>query len=148
MGTLLLGAVLLTGCGMGTHSPASNDARLTKAAGIATVSLLMPEGLWKDTKPRSTLDKVAVDKLDGDRGARGLVRVNLTGTQAILYMKELDQNAHPGWLSPNAAPSKKQSSVRVYDALGKALDDIKAARSATDPAPEVLIDDTLATPAA
>ncbi|MFD8599179.1 hypothetical protein ACFV1L_29655 [Kitasatospora sp. NPDC059646] len=144
LGALAVCSLLLTACGLQTHTPASQDARLTKAAGIANISLLMPKSLWSDTKPYSSLDKVGIDELDGDRGARGLVRVNLTGTQVITYMKELDENAHPGWLDGDY---KKESSARVYEAIGTALDGIKPARSASDPAPEVLIDDTLATPA-
>ncbi|MFJ9447167.1 hypothetical protein ACIRRH_35755 [Kitasatospora sp. NPDC101235] len=138
----VLGALLLTGCG--TRTPPSQEARLTKASGVANISVVMPEGLWKDTKPWRDLDKAPVDHLDGDRGARGLVRVNLTGTQVVTYMKELDYNAHPG---PGDSRTNKQSSARVYDAIGGALDTIKPARTAGDPAPEVLIDDTLATAA-
>ncbi|MFJ5927640.1 hypothetical protein ACIQF6_34095 [Kitasatospora sp. NPDC092948] len=137
-----LGTLLLAGCG--TRTPASQEARLTKASGVASISVVMPEGLWKDTKPWRDLDKVPVDHLDGDRGARGLIRVNLTGTQVVTYMKYLDGNAHPG---PGGGLPNKQPSARVYDAIGSALDTIKPARTAGDPAPEVLIDDTLATTA-
>ncbi|WP_435647966.1 hypothetical protein [Kitasatospora purpeofusca] len=140
--TVVLGTLLLAGC---TQTPPSQDARLTKAAGVASLSLVMPEGLWKDTRPYKDLDKVPVDHLDGERGARGLVRIALTGTQIVTYMKELDSNAHAPAIDGTKA--NKQASTRVYDELGKALDTIKAARGPGDPAPEVLIDDTLATTA-
>ncbi|MER6366478.1 hypothetical protein [Kitasatospora sp. NPDC001527] len=139
----VLGVLLLAGCG--TRTPASQEARLTKAAGVTSVSLIMPEGLWKDTKPFDDLKKVPVERLDGDRGARGLVRINLTGTQVVTYMKFLDASAHPGPGSVNR--DNKQASVRVYEAIGGALDTITPARGAGDPAPEVLIDDTIGTPA-
>ncbi|MFJ9447377.1 hypothetical protein ACIRRH_36855 [Kitasatospora sp. NPDC101235] len=87
---------------------------------------------------------MSVDHLDGERGARGLVRVNLTGTQVVTYMKYLDGKAQP---DSGADYPNKQSSARVYDAIGGALDTIKPARSTGDPALEVLIDDTLATAA-
>ncbi|MFE2911441.1 hypothetical protein [Kitasatospora indigofera] len=144
VGLVLAAALLTAACGAGTRTPSSQDARLTKAAGVASISLIMPEGLWKETRGYD-MDHIKGDKLDGDRGARGLVRVNLTGTQVVTYMKQLDKNSHPGWMS--GATGSKQSALRVYGALGAALDTIKAARGAGDPNPEVLIDDTLATPA-
>ncbi|TQF06955.1 hypothetical protein E6W39_38195 [Kitasatospora acidiphila] len=61
-------------------------------------------------------------------------------------MKYLDEWAHPGWADPDG-PVSKEAALRVYNAVGNALDTIKGTRNATDPAPEIIIDDTLATPA-
>ncbi|GAB2606246.1 hypothetical protein GCM10027168_43910 [Streptomyces capparidis] len=135
-------AVLVTGCGMATQSPPGHDDRLTKAAGIARLSLVLPESLWKQTCPED-LEKVTSLPLPGERGERGLVRVDLSGTQLVSYLKRLDKHAHAGWGGPKY--DDKAASRRVYDALAPAVGRIKQARSADDPDPEVLIDDTLAT---
>jgi hypothetical protein len=150
LAAVVVGSVALAGCGIDTHTPASQDARLTKAAGVASLSLVLPEGLWRETRgddnvgASNELNKINGDRLDGDRGARGLVRVNLSGTQVVGYMKYLDYYAHPGWGDQDGRVSKA-AATRVYDALGAALDTIRGARTASDPAPEVLIDDTMAT---
>ncbi|MFF2631161.1 hypothetical protein ACFVUN_36025 [Kitasatospora griseola] len=44
----------------------------------------------------ASLAKVETKPADGERGARGLVRVILSGTQLVDYLKELDFNGHPG----------------------------------------------------
>ncbi|MGX4733231.1 hypothetical protein [Kitasatospora griseola] len=144
---VLITALALTSCS--THTPAAQDARLRKASGVASVTLIMPAGLWKDTKPRfaPSLDGVKPSPADGDRGARGLVRITLSGTQVIDYMKDLDSTAHPSAFHRTMGDLNVQAAGRVYDAIGAALDTIRPVTSSTDPAPEVLIDDTLATAA-
>ncbi|WP_405622374.1 hypothetical protein [Streptomyces sp. NBC_01508] len=92
------------------------------------------------------LKKVTTTPADGERGQRGMVRITLTGAQLVTYLSHLDGDAHPGWLGPDF-PDQEAVSGRVYDALAPAIDKTTTARSATDPAPEVLIDDTLATKA-
>ncbi|WP_381805618.1 hypothetical protein [Streptomyces niveus] len=69
-----------------------------------------------------------------------------TPAQLVTYLSHLDDDAHPGWLGPDF-PNQEAVSGRVYDALAPTIDKNTTARSATDPAPEVLIDDTLATKA-
>ncbi|MFF3177926.1 hypothetical protein ACFVQ0_35505 [Streptomyces sp. NPDC057900] len=44
-------------------------------------------------------------------------------------------------------PDQEALSGRVYDALAPAIDKATTSRSTADPAPEILIDDTLATKA-
>ncbi|MFJ6771894.1 hypothetical protein ACIQOV_13165 [Kitasatospora sp. NPDC091257] len=142
----LLAVLLLTACG--TNTPPSQDARLRKAAGVTNVSLIMPNGLWKKTKPPfGDVGNRKPTGLDGDRGARGLVRITLSGTEVVEYMKYLDGEAHPGKFDEVMGQPEEEAAGRVYDALGKALDTIQPAISSNDAAPEVLIDDTLATTA-
>ncbi|MFE2722579.1 hypothetical protein [Kitasatospora sp. NPDC059327] len=140
----LLAILLLAACG--PHTPASQDARLRKAAGVTSVTLIMPEGLWKKTKPSlGSAGKAKPARLDGERGERGLVRVTLSGTDVVEYMKHLDGEAHPDGFRKAMGEPEVEVAGRVYDALGTALDTIKPATNSTDPAPEVLIDDTLST---
>jgi hypothetical protein len=140
----VLAAAALAGCGATTQTPASQDARLTKAAGVSSLSLVLPDGLWKQTRgsddANDNVSKVNGEWLDDERGARGLVRVSLTGAQVVDYMKYLDRFAHPGWADPDG-PMTKEAATRVYNALGSALDGIKGTRKAGDPVPEVLVDD-------
>ncbi|MEU3465273.1 hypothetical protein ABZ721_35725 [Streptomyces sp. NPDC006733] len=135
--------LLLAGCGAGTHSPAAQGARLTKAAGVSSITVICVKGLWDDTRPIGT--KVSTPPAPGERGQRGLVQITLTGPQLVAYLKELDANAHPGWAS--GGRDNKAESTRVYDALSQAVDKITAVRTSSDPAPEVIIDDTIPTTA-
>ncbi|MFJ5927638.1 hypothetical protein ACIQF6_34085 [Kitasatospora sp. NPDC092948] len=145
---LLCGVLSLAGCGVETQSPASNDSTLNKAAGIGTMSVVCTGDMWERTRPVS-LAKVETKPADGERGARGLVRVTLTGAQLVDYLKELDFNGHPGWGTSKVDHEQhdQQIAKRMYDALTPAVAHATNARSATDPAPEVLVDDTLASPA-
>ncbi|MFF1908266.1 hypothetical protein [Kitasatospora sp. NPDC058218] len=141
----ILGALLLVGCGAATQSPASHDSMLTKAAGVGTMSIVCAADLWDRTRP-DKLEKVEKPPAEGERGGRGLVRITLTGTQLVDYLKELDFQAHPGWANDHPHHDQPMAK-RVYDVLAPAVANVKNARAASDPAPEVLIDDTLATTA-
>ncbi|MER6364424.1 hypothetical protein [Kitasatospora sp. NPDC001527] len=146
----LLTVLLLAGCGIGTQSPPSHDSALTKAAGIGTMSIVCTADMWDRTRPEN-LSKVDKPLAEGERGGRGLVRVTLTGSQLVDYLKELDWNGHPGWGTGETLDHKhhdEQIARRMYDALAPAVASVKNARSAADPVPEVLIDDTLDTPEA
>ncbi|MFJ9447168.1 hypothetical protein ACIRRH_35760 [Kitasatospora sp. NPDC101235] len=145
----LLSTVLLAGCGAATQSPPSHDAALSKAAGIGTMSIICTADMWDRTRPEN-LGKVDKPPAEGERGTRGLVKVTLTGSQLVDYLKELDWNGHPGWGLGDTVDHEhhdEQIARRMYDALAPAVTNAKNARSATDPAPEVLVDDTLATTA-
>ncbi|MFJ6890062.1 hypothetical protein ACIQRC_35185 [Streptomyces californicus] len=136
----------LAGC---TQSPAKHDERLTKAAGIARVTVVCSKDLWNETKPNgmntsndTVTVKATVSAISaGPRANRGLVEVTMTGTNLVAYLKELDANAHPS--SWNKTPDNAAASRRVYDAIAPAIDRIKAATSPDDPAPEIVIDDTI-----
>lgn len=132
---------MLTGC---TQSPAGHDERLTKAAGIARVTLVCSKDLWDETKPSGGYNsvKATVSEISsGPQSGRGLVRVSMTGTNLVSYLKELDENAHPSkW---DGTRDNTAASRRVYDALAPALDRIKAATGVNDPEPEIVIDDTI-----
>jgi hypothetical protein len=133
-------ALALTGC---TQSPAGHDDRL-KAAGVARVTIMCPKGLWEETKPTGYENalKAKVSEIPkGPRGGRVLVRVTMTGTNLVSYLKELDNNAHPpGFFGDK---DNTPASRRVYNALAPAIDKIKAAQSPDDPEPEIVIDDTI-----
>lgn len=90
----------LAGC---TQSPVKHDDRLTKAAGIARVTIVCSKDLWNETKPdgknisngpaitvKATVPAIST----GPRANRGLVEVSMTGTNLVAYLKELDANAH------------------------------------------------------
>ncbi|MGA4902955.1 hypothetical protein ACPCAJ_35345 [Streptomyces griseoincarnatus] len=134
-------ALALTGC---TQSPAGHDERLSKAAGVARVTIVCPKGLWEETKPTGYENKLKANVSEissGPRGGRGLVRVTMTGTNLVAYLKELDANAHPSkW---NGERDNTPASRRVYDALAPEIDKIKAATSPDDPEPQIIIDDTI-----
>lgn len=137
----VIAALALTGC---TQSPAEHDERLTKAAGLARVSIICPKDLWEETKPdgrRNEVNAKTSKITEGPRQGRGLVRVTMTGTNLVAYLKELDRNAHPSeW---NGEKDNTAASRRVYDAIAPAIDRIKAATSPDDPEPEIVIDDTI-----
>ncbi|MFF3020730.1 hypothetical protein [Streptomyces sp. NPDC057939] len=140
---LLIGLLTLAmGC---VQSPPEHSARLTKAAGLARVSIVCPKDLWEETKPsdRATNDVKATTSAiaAGPQAGRGLVRVTMTGTNLVAYLKELDANAHPSKM--NGERENTAASRRVYDALAPAIDRIKAASGPTDPEPEIIIDDTI-----
>ncbi|MET9497445.1 hypothetical protein [Streptomyces sp. NPDC006552] len=141
----LILAVTLTACGAGTQSPAHHESRTKKAAGIGPVSIVCNKDMWTDTRP-DDLKKVTTTPADGERGRRGMVRVTLTGAQLVTYYNQLDRDAHPGWDGAQR-PDQEAVSGRVYDALTTAIDKATKARSSADPAPEIVIDDTLATQA-
>ena len=134
-------ALALTGC---TQSPAGHDDRLSKAAGLARVTLVCSKDLWEETKPPGGANEVKAKVSEisaGPRAGRGLVEVSMTGTNLVAYLKELDYNAHPSkW---NGDRDNTAASDRVYDALAPAIDRIKAATSSDDPEPEIVIDDTI-----
>lgn len=131
----------LTSC---TQSPDGHDDRLSKAAGVARVTLLCPKGLWEQTKPDGGYNKVKAkvsEITSGPRAGRGMVRVTMTGTDLVAYLKELDRNAHPSkW---DGEKENTAASRRVYDAIAPAIDKIEAARSADAPEPQIVIDDTI-----
>ncbi|MEU0984818.1 hypothetical protein ABZ488_37105 [Streptomyces griseus] len=136
----------LAGC---TQSPAKHDDRLTKAAGIARVTIVCSKDLWNETKPdgmnpssETVTVKATVSAIStGPRANRGLVEVSMTGTNLVAYLKELDANAHTS--SWNGTPDNAAASRRVYDAIAPAIDRIKAATNPDDPEPEIVIDDTI-----
>jgi hypothetical protein len=134
-------ALALTGC---TQSPDGHDERLSKAAGVARVTIVCPKGLWEETKPNSYENKLKANVSEiatGPRGGRGLVRVTMTGTNLVAYLKELDANAHPSKWSGDR--DNTPASRRVYDALAPEIDKIKAATDPDDPEPQIVIDDTI-----
>ncbi|MET8130052.1 hypothetical protein ABZV67_44730 [Streptomyces sp. NPDC005065] len=141
----LLGTLTLTACGADTQSPPAHDARLKKAAGIGSMDLVLTKGLWTNTCPWA-LRNHKTRPADGDRGNRGLIRVTLAGTELVAYLTELNDNAHCGWMNCTT-DDRKATALRVYDALAPAIDRVSNVRTGGDPDPEVVIDDTLATPA-
>ncbi|MEU2346333.1 hypothetical protein ABZ745_31685 [Streptomyces sp. NPDC013082] len=143
--TALAVVLTLTACGATTQSPEHHESRMKKAAGIGSLSIVCNKDIWTDTRPDG-LKKVTVTPADGERGQRGMVRVTLTGAQLVAYLNQLDQDAHPGWMGANLS-DREALSGRVYDALAPAVDKATTSRSTADPAPEILIDDTLATKA-
>ncbi|MFE7245320.1 hypothetical protein [Streptomyces sp. NPDC057580] len=142
----LAAALTLTGCGIDTQSPPQHEARLKKAAGIGSMDLVLTKGLWSTTRPAS-LDGHKTRPADGERGTRGLIRITLSGTELGTYLTELDTGAHCGWGTCYADANEAAAARRVYDTLAPAIDRVKNVRTAGDPEPEVVIDDTLATPA-
>ncbi|MFD4833231.1 hypothetical protein ACFWPV_25740 [Streptomyces uncialis] len=138
-------AVLLTAAATAcTQSPPGHDERLSKAAGLARVSLVVSKDLWNETKPDGGANEVTAHTAvitKGPKAGRGLVRVTMSGTNLVAYLKELDHNAHPHTL--DGEKQNTAASRRVYDAVAPGVDRIKAARAADDPQPEIIIDDTI-----
>ncbi|MFE2462959.1 hypothetical protein [Streptomyces sp. NPDC059402] len=143
--TTMTVVLTLTACGATTQSPVHHDSRMKKAAGIGSLSIVCNKDIWTDTRPDS-LKKVTITPADGERGRRGMIRLTLTGAQLVTYLDQLDQDAHPGWMGPSL-PDQEALTGRVYDALAPAIDKATTAHSTADPAPEIVIDDTLATKA-
>lgn len=138
---MVAAALVLSGC---TQSPAGHDERLSKAAGLARVTLVCSKDLWEETKPEGGVNEVKAKVSEistGPRSDRGLVEVSMTGTNLVAYLKELDNNAHvSGFVGDR---ENTASSKRVYNAIAPAIDRIKAATSPDDPEPEIIIDDTI-----
>ncbi|MEU1854300.1 hypothetical protein ABZ499_34930 [Streptomyces sp. NPDC019990] len=138
---VITAALVLAGC---TQSPEGHDERLSKAAGVARVTIVCPKDLWEETKPDDYENKLKANVeaiSSGPRGGRGLVRVTMTGTNLVKYLKELDSNAHPH--AVNGDNDNTPASRRVYKALAPEIDKIKAARGPDDPEPQIVIDDTI-----
>ncbi|MFE1400309.1 hypothetical protein ACFW53_20440 [Nocardiopsis dassonvillei] len=136
-------ALSLTGC---MNTPAEHDARLSKASGVASVTIVMPLGLWEQTKPSysgSELNDLEPAPLDGAEGERGLVRVNLTGTQLMEYLDDLSHDAHASGLAASSTSEERAAASRVYTAISETVDQITPRTGEDDPAPEVIIDDTV-----
>ncbi|MET9209895.1 hypothetical protein ABZW38_32780 [Streptomyces bacillaris] len=147
LAVVAVACLVLAGC---TQSPVKHDDRLTKAAGIARVTIVCSKDLWDEAKPdgknisngpENTVKATVSAISPGPRADRGLVEVSMTGTNLVAYLKELDANAHPS--SWNGTPGNAAASRRVYDAIAPAIDRIKAATSPNDPEPEIVIDDTI-----
>ncbi|MFC9089539.1 hypothetical protein [Nocardiopsis dassonvillei] len=135
-------ALALTGC---TNTPAGHSQRLSRASGTASVTIVMPVGLWEQTKPGyegSELHELEPAPLDGEQGDRGLVRVTLTGTQLVEYLEELNGDAH-GVALEARPPEDQAAASRVYTAISEVVDQITPRTSEDEPAPEVIIDDTV-----
>lgn len=135
-------ALALTGC---MYTPAEHGDRLARSAGTASVTIVMPLGLWEQTKPTyngSELSDLEPVPMDGEEGKRGLVRVNLTGTQLSEYLDHLDHDAHASAFY--SIPAEEQAAAeRVYTAISEVVDQITPRTSEDEPAPEVIIDDTV-----
>lgn len=142
----LTAALILSACGAFTTSSDQQKDRLQKAAGIGTITLVMTPDLWTGTRP-DDLKKVSQQPADGDPGRRGLVDVTLTGAQLVDYLDELNNRIHPGWMDDHYTGQQKALARRVYNSLGPAVDHVTNATAPGDPAPQVLIDDTLPTTA-
>lgn len=138
----LLCALALSGC---VNTPADHGERTTKAAGVASITIALPLGLWEETKPLfqgSELHELEPVPLEGEEGDRGLVRVNLTGTQLIEYLDSLNEEAHSTGIM--VGPDDNQAAAsRVYLAISEVVDQISVRRGEDNPAPEVFIDDTV-----
>ncbi|MFF0171229.1 hypothetical protein [Streptomyces prasinus] len=108
------------------------------------MTIVCPKGLWEETKPSKGVNEVEAkvsEVSSGSRDGRGLVRVTMTGTHLVSYLKELDFNAHPSkW---DGDKDNTAASRRVYDAIAPAIDKIEAATSPDDPEPQIVIDDTI-----
>ncbi|MFB1044441.1 hypothetical protein [Streptomyces chrestomyceticus] len=130
--------------GCTVQSPPQHDERLSKAAGLARISLICPKDLWEETKPSGAANPLKAQVEDvsaGPRAGRGLARVTMTGTNLVAYLKELDRNAHPAAM--NGDSKNTAASRRVYDSIAPAIDRIKKVRTSADPDPEIVIDDTI-----
>lgn len=77
-----------------------------------------------------------------EEGERGLVRVNLTGTQLTEYLDHLDHDAHASAFYSISAEDQA-AAARVYTAISDVVDQISPRSDEDDPAPEVIIDDTI-----
>ncbi|GLW59312.1 hypothetical protein [Kitasatospora phosalacinea] len=58
-------------------------------------------------------------------------------------------DGHPGWSDEDTDHRHRDEQIakRMYNVLAPAVANVKNVRSATDPAPEVVVDDTLASSA-
>ncbi|MGW8526971.1 hypothetical protein [Nocardiopsis sp. NPDC055824] len=135
-------ALALTGC---VNTPAEHGDRLARSAGTASITIVMPLGLWEQTQPTysgSELRTLEPAPMGGEQGERGLVRVNLTGTQLSEYLDYLDHDAHASAFY--AIPAEDQAAAaRVYTAISEVVDQITPRTGEDEPAPEVIIDDTV-----
>jgi hypothetical protein len=141
--TTLLGLVAIIGCGGDT--PPQHDRRLRKAARVVAFRIHCVKDLWDHTSapsPGSDDDSDQINAKVSAPDARGLVTVELTGPQLVVYFRRLDYNAYPFLARSDPL------AYRMYSAIAPVIDKIQAAKP-DGTVPEVTVDDApAATPPA
>jgi hypothetical protein len=153
--TAFAAAVVLTaatGCGEAfTDPPEGHEDRLHKAAGVAAFELVVTQDLWDDTIPKDRFsglrDIEGTDPGDEDLASRGLMQFTMSGRQLVAYLEEVERDGYGGWLEETTRGSTQRVvSKRVYDEIAPVIDAIEGPRGPEDPAPRLVLDDTVPQP--
>ena len=123
--------LVVSGC---TSSPAQQESRERKAAGVRLFRLHCTGDLWNRTggQPDSWGPAVKAKVTDEHNG---LVQVDLTGPQLVDLLRKLDYKAHGG------AGNHDPLADRMYNAIAPRVDAIKEGSTNAGAVPEVTIND-------
>jgi hypothetical protein len=154
--TAFAAAVVLTaatGCGEAfTDPPEGHEDRLHKAAGVAAFELVVTQDLWDTTIPpmervSGLRDIKGTDPGDEELASRGLMQFTMSGRQLVAYLEEVERDGYGGWSEEHARSTAEQVvSKRVYDEIAPVIDAIEGPRGPEDPAPRLVLDDTVPQP--
>jgi hypothetical protein len=128
-------ALTLGACGSG-KTPPGHEGRLLKAAGVTWFQVTCTKDIWEATKPYDELDHVTVVRRKG--------KVNtyeLTGTELVAYLRELQRNAYDPWCGKN---KHRHESERMYNAISPTVDALRATPGPDAQVPAVNLDDAVA----
>ena len=140
---LLLTAGLVTGCGAYVSAPQSHGDLLTIATGVSAIEIVMTPDLWERSTPNADaaeLREVEGTNPGGDLADRGLKLYTLTGAQLVSYLNHLESRAYGGWMERAGTPQMFQ---RLYDEITPVVQEIDGPRGPDEPAPRVVLDDTI-----
>lgn len=118
-----------------TNYPDQHEPRLRKAAGVVTFRINCSKDLWERTR-RAGYDGEVKAKAVKDIG-NGMASVELSGPQLVDYLDVLSDDAF-GW------HGRDPLSERMYNAIAPVVDKIRGPLTATDPVPEVTLNDVVA----
>lgn len=126
--------LMLTSC---TNSPKEQAEREFKASGVGTFTIQCDKDLWEKTSVSSrgrTVEPRKVDKIPGN-----IVRVSLSGTEMVDYLRNLDAFAHGG-ADPMQADDIEPLAKRMYDEIAPTIDKISTSDKGNEK-PAIVIDD-------
>ncbi|WP_331757740.1 hypothetical protein [Nocardia sp. NBC_01388] len=130
--------VLLMGCA--PASPQQQSDRERRAATVPVFRLRMMNDLWANTSEEAFLYpgvSVHRPKSKTEDPDTGMATIELTGSQMVAYLQNLDYNAHGGGTAQNQSLSKA-----VYDTIVPVLDSIQDSPAPGAPAPEIVVSAT------
>jgi hypothetical protein len=141
----IAGALTLTDCGAGTHSPRQQQERERKAAGLAHFLIVCPPDLWDRTggphadwrRPDEKTGLAIPAKIT--KRPDGLITVDLSGPNLVDLLRLLDRHAHPGWQGSDTSPL----AVRLYNAIAPEVDKVGTPTIPGSATPQVVINDTV-----
>ncbi|MFJ5305594.1 hypothetical protein [Streptomyces sp. NPDC088350] len=128
------GLGVLVGCGSG-KTPPGHEKRLLKAAGVTRFRIVCAKDIWEATKPYDALDNVTVVRHKGK-----VYTFELTGTELVQYLRELERDAYNPWFKGPNTPE----ATRMYTTISPVVDTISPTPGPGAGVPQVTLDDAVA----